>query len=320
MVFLLVLLGFVAVAAGVFGVGLGVPLRDTSFGAALLMAGSVAVTGGFILVGLAATLRELRRIVHGFRAPSSGMPRPVRPLERRDPPEHRDSERIEGGDRRMEPRQRMPVSLRAERPDMVPAKFDGADTRERWRKPGPEEWLLRAMAEIESAPQRADAAPAPIDYHPSDIRQQPSNSRIRPAISLAPDHGEAEMRETELHRTTPVSMPDLFDAIWPPEHCGPEDGPEQRTEPAPKTGRRSTDAKSPPLSPAHAVAPAAMRPVRADPMRAEPWPSPILKSGVIQHMAYTLFTDGSIEAQMSEGTVHFASIEEFRRHLEESQD
>jgi hypothetical protein len=79
---------------------------------------------------------------------------------------------------------------------------------------------------------------------------------------------------------------------------------------------RPTEAKSPPLSPAHV--PASIRPVRGEPMRAEPRPSPVLKSGVIQRMAYTLFTDGSIEAQMSEGIMHFASIEEFRRHLEES--
>jgi hypothetical protein len=320
MVFLLSLLGFIAVAAGVFGVGLGIPLRDTSFGAALLMAGSVAVTGGFILVGLAAAVRELRRVVQGFKAPPSGMPRPVRPLERRDlerrdeerrDEERRDEQRIEGAERRMESRQRMPVALRAASSDMIPAKFDAPEPRERWRKPGPEEWLLRAMAEIESAPRRVDTASAPIDYHPGDMRRPP-NSWPRPAIPLAPDHGETE---THLRRASAVSSQDLFDTIWSSEHCGPEEGPEQRTEPLPEPGMRSSESKSPPLSPAQPAAPASTRPVRV-----EPRPSPILKSGVIQQMAYTLFTDGSIEAQMSEGIMHFASIEEFRRHLEESEN
>jgi hypothetical protein len=50
----------------------------------------------------------------------------------------------------------------------------------------------------------------------------------------------------------------------------------------------------------------------------EPPPLPILKSGVIQQIAYTLFTDGSIETQMPEGVRHFASIEEFLSHLEKS--
>jgi hypothetical protein len=42
----------------------------------------------------------------------------------------------------------------------------------------------------------------------------------------------------------------------------------------------------------------------------------ILKSGVVDGMAYTLYADGSIEAQLPEGTVRFASIEELRDHLE----
>src|SRR5258706_15722233 len=83
MVFLLALLSFITVAAGVFGLGLGVPIRETWFGAALLMAGSVAVTGGFILVGLAAAVYELRQVGQGFKAPSAGMPRGGRPVERR---------------------------------------------------------------------------------------------------------------------------------------------------------------------------------------------------------------------------------------------
>src|SRR5215468_4783103 len=107
MVFLLSLLSFIAVAAGLFAIGLGVPVRETWFGAALLMAGSVAVTGGFILVGLAAAVRELRQVAQGFKAPLLDMPRPVRPLERRDVErrdvEHRDVERgdlerIDGSD------------------------------------------------------------------------------------------------------------------------------------------------------------------------------------------------------------------------------
>ena len=42
----------------------------------------------------------------------------------------------------------------------------------------------------------------------------------------------------------------------------------------------------------------------------------ILKSGVVDGMAYTLYTDGSIEAELPEGTVRFGSIGELREHLE----
>ena len=43
--------------------------------------------------------------------------------------------------------------------------------------------------------------------------------------------------------------------------------------------------------------------------------STIIKSGVVDGMAYSLYSDGSIEAQMPEGMMRFASIDELRAHL-----
>ena len=48
----------------------------------------------------------------------------------------------------------------------------------------------------------------------------------------------------------------------------------------------------------------------------EPRTPEILKSGVIDGMAYTLYTDGSIEAQLPQGTLRFTSIDDLRAHLE----
>jgi hypothetical protein len=42
----------------------------------------------------------------------------------------------------------------------------------------------------------------------------------------------------------------------------------------------------------------------------------VLKSGVIDGMGYTLYTDGTIDAQLSEGTMRFSSIDALREHLE----
>jgi hypothetical protein len=42
----------------------------------------------------------------------------------------------------------------------------------------------------------------------------------------------------------------------------------------------------------------------------------ILKSGVVDGMAYTLYADGSIEAKLPHGTVRFGSIAELRAHIE----
>jgi hypothetical protein len=55
-----------------------------------------------------------------------------------------------------------------------------------------------------------------------------------------------------------------------------------------------------------------------EPSRAEREPRSvaILKSGVVDGMAYTLYADGSIEAQLPHGTVRFGSIAELRAHIE----
>jgi len=47
-------------------------------------------------------------------------------------------------------------------------------------------------------------------------------------------------------------------------------------------------------------------------------PSPattVYKSGVIDGMAYTLFMDGAIEAELPQGRVRFASVDELQKYL-----
>ena len=50
----------------------------------------------------------------------------------------------------------------------------------------------------------------------------------------------------------------------------------------------------------------------------EPRAVAILKSGVVDGMGYTLYVDGSIEAELPQGTLRFASINELRSHLEKN--
>jgi hypothetical protein len=45
-------------------------------------------------------------------------------------------------------------------------------------------------------------------------------------------------------------------------------------------------------------------------------PVSVLKSGVVEGMAYTLYSDGSIEAQLPQGRLRFGSITELRDHME----
>jgi hypothetical protein len=58
----------------------------------------------------------------------------------------------------------------------------------------------------------------------------------------------------------------------------------------------------------------------ADPatMEEPPRAVAILKSGVVDGMGYTLYVDGSIEAELPQGTLRFSSINDLRGYLEKN--
>ena len=56
---------------------------------------------------------------------------------------------------------------------------------------------------------------------------------------------------------------------------------------------------------------------RSAPRRGDAASVSIVKSGVVDSMAYSLYSDGSIEAQLPEGMVRFSSIDELRSHLDQ---
>jgi hypothetical protein len=241
------LLGLLAIAAGMFGLGLGGPVRDTTFGAAVLVSSSVAIIGGLVLVGLAAAVSELRRVLQ------AGM--------RLRPPERWETERGQSG-RRMEPRIGAPAAHDADAADVIPTRFD-----------------------------------APEAMPPSDPGQ--ARGQAVPPSAFRPASGEP--------RRMPTAPAERFDTIRPSDYRKPgtPDAEAWRQRGEGLAGTGAGEVKSPPLSP-DAATPAAVRPMR------------ILKSGTINDVSYTLFSDGSIETQTPEGMERFGSIDEFRRHLEKS--
>ena len=307
MYYLLLLFGAIALAAGVFVIGFGVPNRETPLGAALLIAGSVAITGGFIVVGLAAAVQELQRVVQGLKA-RVPVPRPLRPMERKD------GKREEGAERRPgPPRIPMPARPGSDAPNLMPTNLDApsdAQPQGQVRKPGPD-WLRRAVAEIESAPRPADAAPGGSDNYRSDeVRPPPPD--VWPRANPSPEPAVSEMRQAPA-----PPQQNIFDVVWPSDRRRTEAAPEKRFEAPLEPPMRPIEARPPPPAAAPlAPAPPPVAPPPAPPPRVEQRPLSILKSGVIDEMAYTLFTDGSIEAQMPDGTMRFASIDELRQHLE----
>ena len=92
--------------------------------------------------------------------------------------------------------------------------------------------------------------------------------------------------------------PASFDDAWPkPERARPGEIPPQR-----RSGRM----------------PPTLAEANGGPAHPEDQPEvTVLKSGVVDGMAYSLYSDGSIEAQMPEGMMRFASIDELRAHLDQ---
>jgi hypothetical protein len=100
----------------------------------------------------------------------------------------------------------------------------------------------------------------------------------------------------------PASQRGNFDAVWPADtRPGKrvESGSSQAVEAAQRQAEDSAEDS---------------RQQAAD--LAEPRAAAVLKSGVVDGMAYTLYADGSIEAKLPQGTVKFGSIAELRAHIE----
>jgi hypothetical protein len=116
-------------------------------------------------------------------------------------------------------------------------------------------------------------------------------------VGAEPQSGAAAAPAVEISEPSPGT----FEDAWPKsERTRPADAPGQRRARTPPTFDETGSARQAPPT-AGADRPAVT----------------VLKSGVVDGMAYSLYSDGSIEAQMPEGMMRFASIDELRAHLDQ---
>jgi hypothetical protein len=153
--------------------------------------------------------------------------------------------------------------------------------------PGPAEASGSAEAELRFA----EPPPAGLQAEVAAAAEPPAVIETPETVPLSPDARPQEQPQPEpdLHQAERQRRPP-FDAIWPPRD---QASAARDAEEAPLRDEDRTDEAKP--EPPHAVS--------------------ILKSGVVDGMAYTLYSDGSIEAELPSGTVRFASIAELREHL-----
>jgi hypothetical protein len=286
-------IGFVL--AGLVAVGFGIPVNEFSFGNTLITAGVVTACTGTILIGLWIVVRELRQMASRLGAgipPGSraGNPLPPAPLVLGDQapeagfPFGRDESQDAG-------------HAESAAPSSPPPWQEEALARDRTRQDPPSE--PEPAAEPVVKPRRNL-------LFSSSSRKERERAQARTADPAAPDFPPAPAVAAPASKASEPPPPATFDDAWPQsERARAVDVSPRRSGRTPSTftegGAGATGAdRSPPA-----------------PRNEEQPPVTVLKSGVVDGMAYSLYSDGSIEAQMPEGMMRFASIDELRSHLDQ---
>jgi hypothetical protein len=346
---ILLVLGLVVAAAGIATIGFGIPINEFTLGTTLIIAGSTALTGGLILIGLSAVVTELGRLAEGLKARPAARAA-VRPAEAAEPatpaapaivaappmatapamaapaiappPAAATATRLPPMAAPVPPRPRSEPPVREARPPephpAAPSAVEvSAAAIERLRssiprteRPRPE---AAGVAEVDEAPLSPNGAVQPPAPRPVSVELPPPDPRV-----TAEDRGGGSaveaLRASRLDflfrskAARPAPQPEQFETY---ARTDSQAGRNVDTEPPPRADQRvdqmerHADVAPPPVA------------RRAEPAAApEPRTAAILKSGVVDGMAYTLYADGSIEAKLPHGTVRFGSIAELRAHIE----
>ncbi len=306
---LLFVVGALVAALGVGMVGYGIPVKEFSFGNTLIVAGTTTVVGGIIVFAIGAAVGKLQRIAEMLAARTPEQP--SQPFEKFEPP---------SSTRSAPAPNRIPFPVRpkpaADIPEPIPEptappalvaeEHPAPIVAPMLRNPdlpvaAVEQFEVPEYENVSLSPQPQMAAPAPTEIAepapplPDGMTPPPAaERRLEPPPTF----------EDEPWRSTPPPPPRRmerqsqasdFDTMWPADSRPPKRPVIEEPKPEPKPEL--------PRAPAPDVA--------SEPVA-------ILKSGVVDGMGYTLYVDGSIEAELPNGTLRFASINELRDHLAKS--
>ena len=280
MMLVMLVVGITCFLVGLLAIGFGIPVQEFSFGNTLILAGAIAGCTGLVILSLWVVLRELKNIAQRLGLAET--------LDETTP-------------------QPTVVSARHQPPEGAGFLFSRDQSATERAETGPAPWqdeaAARSARSSDAAPEETPPAAKPrrnLLFSSTSRREReraqaraadPSTADLRPAPATppAPEIGEAP--------------PATFDDAWPkPDRARPAEAPPQR-----RSGRAPSTFSEAPVGVAGADRP---------PPAADQPPVTVLKSGVVDGMAYSLYSDGSIEAQMPEGMMRFASIDELRAHLD----
>jgi hypothetical protein len=285
MMFVMLVAGIGLVLAGLLATGYGISIKEFSTGNTLIITGVMAVCTGAMMLALWMAVRELKTIA---RRLGTGVPE-----ARGDAT--RDSASANGG---------FPA---AEQPG-GPGPFSPPPPPPAFAPAAPPPWQNEAVLRDHPIPEPMHPEPPSSASKPkrnllfsSTSRKERERAHARSSEALPPDLLSSDLRPrppTVPPVETAEPQPASFDDAWPKaERARPGEISPQR-----RSGRMPPTLAEP----------------NGGPARPEDQPEvTVLKSGVVDGMAYSLYSDGSIEAQMPEGMMRFASIDELRAHLDQ---
>ena len=323
-------IGVFAVVAGLVMIGFGIPINEFSFGNTLISAGTTASVGGLVIIAIGIAVGQLRRIAEMLADPANA--RLAMPLEELEPiavprkgaglapavasaltPAPVAQSASAGGRAPFPPRQK------ADPFDFEPeplAALRAPKPARRWTSepdqsfapslPNPDE--APVDDDISLSPRHPQGAPAPAGMPPGALDRTSDSFDWR----VPPPAAGATCRQAD-QRTGCAAAAGQFRRQ---SGCANAAGQFRRNVAGRRKGREQGCQKC-----HHRAflpgAPAGAAPARrAEPEK--PRTVAILKSGVVDGMGYTLYVDGSIEAELPQGTLRFASINELRSHLEKN--
>ncbi|MEN3382481.1 MAG: hypothetical protein V7608_2525 [Hyphomicrobiales bacterium] len=327
---LLLALGVLVTAVGAVMLAFSVPLTDLA-GVALFTSGMIAAVGGFILIGVSAVVRGLNQIAE--RLDIQPLPMPHVAAVAHEAPAPRLVRAA------AEPPVAASVTVseaKASEPRASEVKaFEAKASEARASEVKASEAKASEVLRAPEAPKPSE--PKPSESKPSEMPKAPEPIAARGALlgwfgrAKSPATANAAAEETPRVRLSAVQNGAQTEPSDGPANLAalarsPE--PLQASEPFPSIVTRANPAAQFAAEPAPAVAAPAVRPAP----RPVPRPAPpaaqkpgavqdgtasttVYRSGVIDGMAYSLFMDGSIEAELPDGRVKFGTIDELQKYL-----
>jgi hypothetical protein len=297
MYLILLMLGVIVTLAGGAIFTFGVTNNGFDLGNTLLIAGTTAFVGGLLLIALSEAVRQLRRIAESLTArPVGQMPRAENLFESASSGAPAAAPRVPFPPK-PEPRRRAPMPAVAPEPrlDVAPSIDTTEDHFDRPLDRPPPAFARSSAREPHVVPDRDEAPLSPRAEPRFAAAREEKDELSEGLLATAFSRLDIALRSAPPAAETPKPN-EQFESVWPPEgRDAPDTAPAEAPEP-----------EAPTETPEEAAQPA------------EPYAVSILKSGVVDGMAYTLYSDGSIEAEMRQGTMRFASITELRAYLDKS--